>query len=159
MNPETNAKQCSCGDGFVENSIGHCEIAWGNPCTNDGKPFLCDTIAGLRCRNGLCACPDTMSYFNSSLRKCVGLVGSRCKNYGVGGDHGEACVTNATCIQTHPRIAGTCLCNDGYSVTNEMLCTKTESEAVDVLDDLTENEVEIEDIGSANSTVGDWDRP
>jgi len=152
LNSKTELKQCRCEDGFVENSKGTCEKAWGRACAyNEGVP--CDSMAGLECRNEICACPDTMSYFNSTLRKCVGLVGSRCKTLsGVfaesGGLH-HACVNGASCIQEFSNIAGQCLCDEGFQVTSEITCATiqitTTKELTSLAGDVDENELETDE--------------
>jgi len=126
INPNTGKKQCSCSAGFVENRIGKCEKSWSSGCDyRDNIP--CDTVAELECRNGVCSCPDTLTSYDITQRRCLGLVGSRCR---IGDD--LKCVAGAECIQVESKVAGQCLCQEGFSVNAEMFCVEVvKSEATE----------------------------
>ena len=121
VNINTNLPECQCREGFVENLIGNCELAYGSPCNYTDESIPCDKLAGLECRNQACACPDSFTYFDTDLRECLGLVGSRC-NAPANVNGTKVCVNNAKCISGHSKLPGICQCDVNYVTTEGKLC-------------------------------------
>jgi hypothetical protein len=96
---------CECKEGYVQTKAGKCAPGHGSPCEVDE----CDPITPLFCRNGVCRCLDELQVFDASMRKCVGLVGSRCDL-----NLEYQCVEFCSCIQIGLNLEGKCLC-DKYS--------------------------------------------
>ena len=105
--------------GFVKNSEGKCDVAFGYPCKSD---VPCDTVLGLVCTNKLCQC-DEFEQYNESQRRCFGRVGRECNSTLV--IQGNSCVENAKCAQIHPKLPiGVCTCDSGFNETPEYLCER-----------------------------------
>lgn len=101
------------------------------------KDKECDPIARLSCVNGQCSCPDGLQKYEYKSRKCVALVGSRCRinlNHEVTGeifnsllvdDVPSFCVQGAACDMKIPVLDGTCECMYGYEVAENRTCVPT----------------------------------
>ncbi|ODN06033.1 Tenascin-X, partial [Orchesella cincta] len=108
---------CKCKKGYAESQVGECVSSYSAPCNEDDD---CDSVAQLSCINGICSCPDKMLSFDWTKRKCVGIVGARCKFIqlerllSMRVDVPTECVENAICVENVFRLDGRCQCKSGY---------------------------------------------
>lgn len=111
---------CKCIPGYAEDSSGNCVPSFSAECIDDED---CDQAIGqLTCINGRCVCPDEMLAWDETRRKCVGVVGARCKqvqlerilsiNFRL--DVPKECVENAVCAEHVVQLDGRCECKIGY---------------------------------------------
>lgn len=121
---------CKCISGYAEDSAGNCVPSYSSECIEDDD---CDTIIGqLTCINGRCACPDEMLTWDEPRRKCVGVVGARCRviqferilSFRM--DVPTECLDNAVCVEHVTRLDGRCECKPGYKFSKSLLkCLST----------------------------------
>ena len=109
------AGHCLCKEGFVKNSEGKCDVAFGHPCKSD---VSCDTVLGLVCTNKLCQC-DEFERYNESQRSCLGRAGRECIFTSV--IPGNPCIENAHCAEIHPKLV------TGFIETPQYLCERNGS--------------------------------
>ncbi|CAG7723107.1 unnamed protein product, partial [Allacma fusca] len=118
--------ECKCKDGYIENLKRECDVEHGGDCVRNSD---CDSVAGLVCTEGNCKCRG-FAKFSEDNRKCLSLVGGDCHTSSTGN---SSCIENAHCaIIGKETLAngnpGTCVCNDGFSISPEYTCNEQKTE-------------------------------
>ncbi|CAL8094642.1 unnamed protein product [Orchesella dallaii] len=145
---EGNIYECKCDDGFIENTDGTCDVAFGENCnlsvysymrsskteadtTNFWNPnSVCDRVTPLFCINGLCQCESSLYEYNMQTSKCLGKVGAKCKvsSFGNGTtmELMNDCIEGAKCYGTRSlqTAYGKCICTEGHMISSNRTCLK-----------------------------------
>ncbi|OXA38900.1 prion-like-(Q/N-rich) domain-bearing protein 25 [Folsomia candida] len=98
--------ECECKKRYQATQAGSCAPGFGEQC----EPGSCDPddVSQLYCRNGVCNCLDFLQVYDPLIKKCRGLVGTRCT------EKSPFCTEFASCVIPNPNLPGKCLC-DKYS--------------------------------------------
>lgn len=121
-----SVSHCQCEPGYTDTPpyIGICMKTFGEECNYIS--LECNIFRQLACsvESGTCTCndPDTQ-IFDENRQACVSLVSFNCDHED--GDYNLRCIEGGFCDM--PIIEGVmhhmCACNDGWTVTEELLCT------------------------------------
>lgn len=67
--------RCVCKHGYVETRFGYCAAGVGMPCHGKGE---CDLNIPLVCKQGICACRDSLHVYDPTTNSCLALAGGQC---------------------------------------------------------------------------------
>ncbi|ODM98490.1 Tenascin-X [Orchesella cincta] len=127
INTEDGVAECRCKQGFIGVDR-RCELTFGQLCfhknsrntSNEETIDVCDRISPLKCVHGTCQCGG-FQFYDYELKKCRGLVGSRCDP-----EKKDFCTEGATC-EAYRGLAtkryGRCNCMKGYFADDNRSCT------------------------------------
>ncbi len=142
--------RCQCAPQYVENGDGRCELAYGSSCqyaeASGRVPEPCDKLAGLKCRNNICSCPEDSMVYDEERRECLQLVGARC-------NEDSLCVPSANCMRKRSGLSGICECPDGFEENDEGGCFEIEIEVVTKREELPTSSKNTTEISSSENEI------
>lgn len=115
--------RCICKPGYIETRFGYCAAGVGMQCHGKGD---CDTNIPLVCKQGICACRDSLHVYDPDTNTCVGLSGAQCCTDPEGlrciSAVRTGCVEGSFCKETSLNLPGRCTCLPFNIETEERLC-------------------------------------
>lgn len=115
--------RCVCKPGYVESRFGYCAAGVGTPCMGKGE---CDMNIPLVCKQGICACRDSLHVYDPATNTCVGLAGAQCCTDLEGlrciSAVKTGCIEGAFCKESNVNLPGRCTCLPFNVETEERLC-------------------------------------
>ncbi|CAL8109744.1 unnamed protein product [Orchesella dallaii] len=122
LGPTALAFRCVCRQNYLENRFGFCVPGVGTQCSGKGD---CDPNIPLVCKEGVCACRDSLHIYDPVTNTCVGLSGAQCCTDPEGNrciNVRTGCIDGAFCKDTSLNLPGRCVCHPFNVETAERLC-------------------------------------